>query len=205
MLFKWVIFSFKFSQPFHLQIMPIFISITEVNKCFSDSFIQKATTPSDILRHCQNCIKIVCYYRWSQKWNSHTLRWWYVAEQNLETAFVGAQYTVMCLSIGIPKIINFPFVPNGKLIIFRSPKIWVHYSFIILCSNSGTPKNHHFSFGTFGKVVMLGVPILKHFRVISLYNMPRHPCFFFFVFFYKFHMTSRFLTCLLSLTQLYWL
>ena len=71
----------------------------------------------------------------------------------------------MCLSIGTPKINNFPFVPNGKLIIFRSPKIWVHYSFIILCSNSGTPKKHHFSFGTFGKVVMLGVTILKHFRV----------------------------------------
>ena len=31
--------------------------------------------------------------------------------------------TVMCLSIGTPKIINFPFVPNGKLIIFRCPKI----------------------------------------------------------------------------------
>ena len=23
--------------------------------------------------------------------------------------------TVMCLSIGTPKIINFPFVPNGKI------------------------------------------------------------------------------------------
>ena len=30
--------------------------------------------------------------------------------------------TVMCLSIGTPKIINFPFVPNGRLIIFRCPK-----------------------------------------------------------------------------------
>ena len=26
-------------------------------------------------------------------------------------------------------------------------------------------KNHHFSFGTNGKVVVLGVPILRHFRV----------------------------------------
>ena len=32
-------------------------------------------------------------------------------------------YTLMCLSIGTPKIINFPFVPNGKFIIFRCPKI----------------------------------------------------------------------------------
>ena len=71
----------------------------------------------------------------------------------------------MCLSIGTPKIINFPFVPNGKLIIFRSPKLWVNYSLIILCSNIGTPKNHHVSFWTFGKVMVLGVPILKHFRV----------------------------------------
>ena len=30
-------------------------------------------------------------------------------------------YTIMCLSIGTPKIINFPFVLNGKFIIFRCP------------------------------------------------------------------------------------
>ena len=43
--------------------------------------------------------------------------------------------TVMCLSIGTPKIINFPFVPNGKLIIFRYPKIKAHYSLIMMCLN----------------------------------------------------------------------
>ena len=31
------------------------------------------------------------------------------------------QATVMCLSIETPKIINFPFVPNGKLIILGVP------------------------------------------------------------------------------------
>ena len=31
--------------------------------------------------------------------------------------------TVMYLNIGTPKIIDFPFVPNGKFIIFRCPKI----------------------------------------------------------------------------------
>ena len=72
--------------------------------------------------------------------------------------------TVMCLSIGTHKIINFPFVPNGKLIIFMCSKIRVQYSLIVLCSNIGTPKNHHFPFEIFGKVVALGVPILKHFR-----------------------------------------
>ena len=77
--------------------------------------------------------------------------------------------TLMCLSIGTPKIINFPFVPNGKLIIFRCPKIWAHYSLIIMWLNIGPSKNHHFPFGTSGKVVVLGVPILKHFRVSSQY------------------------------------
>ena len=62
-------------------------------------------------------------------------------------------------------MINFPFVPNGKLIIFRCPKIWAHYSLTIMCLNIRTAKNHHFPFWTNGKVVVLGVPILKHFRV----------------------------------------
>ena len=71
----------------------------------------------------------------------------------------------MCLSIVTPKIINFPFVPNGKLIIFRCPKIWAHYSLIVMCLNIGTPNNHHFPFGTNEKIMVLGVPILRHFRV----------------------------------------
>ena len=75
--------------------------------------------------------------------------------------------TVMCLSIGTPKIINFPFVPNGKFIIFRCPNFWAHYSLIRMCLNIGTPNNHHFPFWTNGKVVVLGVPILKHFRVFK--------------------------------------
>ena len=41
-----------------------------------------------------------------------------------------------------------------------------------MCSNIGTPNNHHFPFGTNGKVVVLGVPILKHFRV-NLNALPR--------------------------------
>ena len=70
--------------------------------------------------------------------------------------------TVMCLSIGTHlKIINFPFVPNGKCIIVRFPKIWAHYNLIIMCLNIGTANNHHFPFVTNGKVVVLGVPILK--------------------------------------------
>ena len=59
------------------------------------------------------------------------------------------------------------FVPNGKLIIFRCPKIWAHYSLIIIWLNIGIPTNHPFTIGTNGKVMGLGVPILKHFRVCS--------------------------------------
>ena len=44
-------------------------------------------------------------------------------------------------------------------------------------SNIVTPNNHLFSFGTNGKVVVLGVPILKHFRVapgIVIHYEPAH-------------------------------
>ena len=43
-----------------------------------------------------------------------------------------------------------------------------YYSLILMCLNIGTPNNHHFPIGTNGKVVVLGVPILKHFRVSLL-------------------------------------
>ena len=53
--------------------------------------------------------------------------------------------TVMCLVLGHLIAINFPFVSNVKLTIFRCPKIWAHYSLIIMCSNIGTPKIINFS------------------------------------------------------------
>ena len=40
------------------------------------------------------------------------------------------------------------------------------YSLITMCLNTGTPKNINFSFETNGKLMALGVPILKHFRVM---------------------------------------
>ena len=52
------------------------------------------------------------------------------------------QYTLMCLSIGTPKNNKFPFVPNGKFIICRCPKIYIDYSLIMMCLNTETPKNH---------------------------------------------------------------
>ena len=39
-----------------------------------------------------------------------------------------------------------------------------------MCLNIGAPKSHHFPLGTNGKVVVLGVPILKCFRVLQMYK-----------------------------------
>ena len=50
-----------------------------------------------------------------------------------------------CLSIGTLKIINFPFVSNGKLMVFRCPNIQAHYNEAVLCLNFGTPENNEFS------------------------------------------------------------
>ena len=70
-----------------------------------------------------------------------------------------------CFSFGTPKTINFPFVPNGKLIDFRCPNIQAHHNLAVMCLKFGTPKNDKFPFGTNGKSIILGVPILKHFTV----------------------------------------
>ena len=53
--------------------------------------------------------------------------------------------TLKCLSIGTPKTINFPFVSNGKLIVFMCPNIQAHYNEAIVYLNFGTPKNNEFS------------------------------------------------------------
>ena len=54
-------------------------------------------------------------------------------------------FTLKCFSIGTPKIINFPFVSNGKLMIFRCPNIQTDYNEAVLCLNFGTPENNEFS------------------------------------------------------------
>ena len=54
------------------------------------------------------------------------------------------QPTLKCVSIGTPKVINFPFVSNGKLIIFRCPNIQTDYNEAVLCLNFGTPENNEF-------------------------------------------------------------
>ena len=71
----------------------------------------------------------------------------------------------MCLSIGTLKNNKFSICSKWKIYYFRCPKTWGNYSLVITCSNIRTPDNPHFPFGTNGKVVVLGVPILKHFKV----------------------------------------
>ena len=51
------------------------------------------------------------------------------------------------------------------LIIFRCPKIYAHYNLFMMCLIMGHLKSINFPFGTNGKLMVLGVPILKHFRV----------------------------------------
>ena len=42
--------------------------------------------------------------------------------------------------------------------------------------NIRTPNNHYFPFATNGKIVVIGVPILKHFRVKALLKLKYAYC-----------------------------
>ena len=67
--------------------------------------------------------------------------------------------TLECLSIGTPKIINFPFVSNGKLMFFRCPNNQALCNEAVLCLNFGTPENKmNFPFGTNGKFIIFRCP-----------------------------------------------
>ena len=51
-----------------------------------------------------------------------TLRYVYTADNSISLPVcANSSDTLKCLSIGTPKIINFPFGTNGKFIIFRCP------------------------------------------------------------------------------------
>ena len=49
---------------------------------------------------------------------------------------------------------------------FRGSNIQAHCNEAVLCLNFGTPENNEFSIWDKWKIYILGVPILKHFRVI---------------------------------------
>ena len=84
-----------------------------------------------------------------EDWVSYQLNVVYEESVSVLCQFVCASFnttcTLKCLSIGTPKIINFPFVSNGKLMIFRCPIIQTDYSEAVLCLNFGTPENNEFS------------------------------------------------------------
>ena len=65
-----------------------------------------------------------------------------ISPRNLYNSLKSIKKTVLCLNIGTPINNKSPFVPNGKLIIFRYPKIMPHYNLVIMLLNIGTPKNH---------------------------------------------------------------
>ena len=72
-------------------------------------------------------------------------------------------YTLKCLSIGTPNLINFAFVSNGKLMVFRCPNIQAHFNEAVLCLKFGAPENNEFSiwnnsFGTNGKFIIFRCP-----------------------------------------------
>ena len=53
-----------------------------------------------------------------------------------------SKYTLKCLSIGTPRTIDIPCIPNGKLIFFMCPSIQAHYNGAVMCPDFGTPKNN---------------------------------------------------------------
>ena len=77
------------------------------------------------------------------------------------------QDTLKCWSIGTPKIINFLFIANGKLMVFRCPNIQAHDNEAVNCLNFGTPENNEFSIWDKWKIHFLGVPMLKQIRAVK--------------------------------------
>ena len=76
-----------------------------------------------------------------------------------------SSYTLKCLSIGTPKNNKFSICSKWKIHYFKVSqnlgRVQPHYNVLDI----GTPKNINFPFETNGKLMILGVPILKHFRV----------------------------------------
>ena len=81
-------------------------------------------------------------------------------EDNSKIIFLISQrkHTLKCLSIGTPKTINFPFVSNGKLIVFRCPNIQAHYNKAVIYLQFGTPKNNEFSIWNKWKIIIFRCP-----------------------------------------------
>ena len=68
------------------------------------------------------------------------------------------RFTLECLSIGTPKTINFPFVANGKLKVFRCPNIQAHYHEPVIYLIFGTPNNNELSIWNKWKIYYFRCP-----------------------------------------------
>ena len=75
--------------------------------------------------------------------------------------------TLKCLSIGTLKIIDFPFVPNGKSMVLGVPIFKPIYLSCNFAKILGHLKIINLPFGTMENLLFLGVPILKHITVIK--------------------------------------
>ena len=62
-------------------------------------------------------------------------------------------YTIIYVCFGTPKTINFPFVPNGKLMVYRCPNTEA--------LSIGTPKTIKFSFVPDGKLMVFRCPNIE--------------------------------------------
>ena len=66
--------------------------------------------------------------------------------------------TLKCLNIGTPKTINFPFVPNGKLMIFSVP-VFEHIIIRLHCAQTlGHLNIINFTFRTNGNFIPFRFP-----------------------------------------------
>ena len=74
----------------------------------------------------------------------------------------------MYLSIGTPENNKFSIWPKQKINYLWCPKIKKLDSLVIMFLDILTPKTINFPFGTNGKLMILGSPILKHFRYSAL-------------------------------------
>ena len=67
-------------------------------------------------------------------------------------------YTLKCLSIGTPKTINFPFVPNGKLMVL-GVRLFEHMMIRLFCAQIlGYLKIINFTFRTNDNFIIFGCP-----------------------------------------------
>ena len=97
-------------------------------------------------------------------------------QDNYNVSSLSVWNTLMCLSIGTPKNNKFSICSKWKIHYFQVSqnlgRVQPHYNVL---KYLGHVKTMNFPFETNGKLMILGVPILKHFRVsvlLKFFNLP---------------------------------